>query len=103
MRYPAKRAASLPDGSALATLRLPFAEPARWTAQRKEEVVIAVHQGHLGLAEACRRHKISAMEFLEWEQRYEREGLAGLKAKARTKRPSDPLQSPAGPDALDVT
>ena len=76
-------------------LHLPFAEPARWTAHRKAEVVIAVRQGNLGLAEACRRYKISSMEFLEWEQRYERDGLDGLKAKARTKRSDDPPQPSA--------
>ena len=56
-----------------------FARPERWVPQRKEEVVSAVRRGLLSLDEACTRYALSLEEFLEWQQRIDRHGLAGLR------------------------
>ncbi len=62
---------------------LPPADPVRWVARRKAEVVAAVHNGMLSMREACQRYKLSAEEFLEWERHYKQGGLTGLKVNAR--------------------
>ncbi len=103
MRYPVERTASGSDGSAPSPPTLLFAKPVRWTAQRKAELIVAVRQGDLGQAEACKWYKISPEEFSRWKQRYEQNGLEGLKVFARTKRSNEPLQSPVRSDALAAT
>ncbi len=56
------------------------ADTFRWTIQRKAEVVRAVRNGLLGLDEACERYRLSAEEFLHWEQLIAAHGQRGLKA-----------------------
>ena len=58
---------------------LPSANTIRWTIRRKAEVVAAVRNGLLGLDEACERYRLSAEEFLNWEQLIAAHGLCGLK------------------------
>ena len=55
------------------------ADTFRWTIQRKAEVVRAVRNGLLGLDEACERYRLSAEEFLNWEQLMVVHGLRGLR------------------------
>ena len=86
MRYPVESTASGSNGSAPTPPTLPFAEPLRWTAQRKAELIVAVGQGDLGQAEACKCYKISPEEYSRWKQRYEQNGLEGLKVFARPRR-----------------
>ncbi len=69
----------------------------RWTIQRKAEVVRAVRNGLLGLDEACERYRLSAEEFLNWEQLIATHGLRGLKVTRlqeyrRSKREDNPVQ-----------
>jgi hypothetical protein len=54
----------------------------RWGARRKADVVDAVRRGHLGLNEACTRYALSLEEFLSWQERLQRSGLAGLKMRS---------------------
>ena len=69
----------------------------RWTIQRKAEVVRAVRNGLLGLDEACERYRLSAEEFLNWEQLIAAHGLRGLKVTRlqeyrQSKRKVNPVQ-----------
>ncbi len=57
---------------------LPSANTIRWTIWRKAEVVAAVRNGLLGLDEACERYRLSAEEFLNWEQLIAAHGPRGL-------------------------
>ncbi|WP_205032054.1 DUF1153 domain-containing protein [Hwanghaeella grinnelliae] len=51
----------------------------RWTSQYKQAVVLAVHGGFLTQAEACKRYRLTAEEFQDWEYALTRHGAAGLK------------------------
>ena len=59
---------------------LPSADTVRWTIRRKVEIVTAVHDGLLTLDEAYDRYRLSAEEFLHWEQLIAAQGSRGLKA-----------------------
>ena len=50
--------------------QLPPITTRRWVARRKAEVIAAVHAGMISALEACRRYRLSAEEFLEWERHY---------------------------------
>jgi transposase-like protein len=50
----------------------------RWTASRKELVVMAVRRGQITAAEACERFDLSADEFAAWDRRFRRHGRRGL-------------------------
>ncbi len=76
---------------------LPPANTIRWTIWRKAEVVAAVRNGLLGLDEACERYRLSAEEFLNWEQLIAAHGLHGLKVTRlqeyrQSKRKVNPVQ-----------
>ncbi len=47
---------------------------------RKAEVAASVRHGLIGLDEACERYRLSAEEFLNWEQVIAAHGLRGLRA-----------------------
>jgi transposase len=66
--------------------RLP-AGVANWSAERKAAVVIAVRAGTLGRSEACERYMLSEEELSQWEEAFNRDGLAGLLTKNRSRRP----------------
>ena len=57
-----------PTGKPLIVENLPPPHAKRWMIRRKAEVVAAVHNGLIGLDEACERYRLSAEEFLNWEQ-----------------------------------
>jgi len=76
-----------PTGDVMTPANLPPAKVTRWVPRRKAEVVIAVHNGLLSLAEAQARYAISAEEFLSWERDYASEGLRGLRASHRLPPP----------------
>jgi transposase len=65
--------------------RLPPAGVANWSAKRKAAVVIAVRAGTLGRSEACERYMLSEEELSQWEEAFNRDGLAGLLAKNRSR------------------
>jgi len=70
---------------------LPPPTTKRWLARRKAAVVAAVNGGVLSVSDACRRYGLSPEEFAEWERHYEAEGLNGLRAQARLRRPDYPM------------
>ena len=67
-----------PTGKSLTVESLPPPDTKRWVIRRKAEVVAAVHNGLIGLDEACERYRLSAEEFLNWEQLIAAHGLRGL-------------------------
>ena len=78
-----------PTGKPLTIESLPRPNTKRWVIRRKAEVVSAVRNGLIGLDEACERYRLSADEFLNWEQLIAAHGLRGL----RTTRTQEYRQS----------
>jgi Protein of unknown function (DUF1153) len=52
----------------------------RWTVRRKAEVVVAIAQGRITIAEAKERHGLSEEELAAWQRDYTAHGEAGLRA-----------------------
>ena len=72
----------------------------RWTASRKQQVLIAVDRGALTIEDAHRRYRLTAEEIEEWRRRLERHGPNGLKIKKlqeerRRDRAGTPLAPPS--------
>jgi hypothetical protein len=55
--------------------------PARWVANKKAAVVIAVRSGLLSATEACDRYLLSIDELTRWVAAFESEGRVGLHLK----------------------
>jgi len=72
-----------PDGQVLTPSNLPEPGRIRWVARRKAELIAAVGGGLLTMDDACRRYAISPEEFTDWERRYVRRGLGGLRVSVR--------------------
>ena len=68
------------DGSVLLVSDLPTKDNQRWVARHKANLVAAVRGGLITLEDACKRYKLSAEEFLEWESAFDRFGKNGLRA-----------------------
>ena len=68
------------NGDIITLADLPSPRTTRWVTRRKAEVVLAVHGGLLSLDDACRRYRLTAEEFLAWQQAIERHGLLGLRS-----------------------
>jgi hypothetical protein len=66
---------------------LPPAGWRRWSALNKAAVVIAVRSGRLGRVEAYDRYMLSDDELSGWEESFDRDGIAGLRAKRAEPRP----------------
>ena len=77
--------------SAVSLQALPPVTTKRWVAGRKAAVIAAVQGGVLTVSEACRRYGLSPEEFSEWERHYEAEGVKGLRAQTRPRRPDYPM------------
>jgi Protein of unknown function (DUF1153) len=73
------------DGGVLTAADLPPKNLKRWVARRKAEVVAAVEGGLLSEYEACARYNISREEFSAWLNAYDRDGIAGLRARANAR------------------
>jgi len=73
-----------PDGQILTPSSLPLPGKIRWVARRKAELVAAVGGGLFTMQEACQRYAISVEEFTEWERRYVKRGLRGLRVSVRS-------------------
>jgi hypothetical protein len=58
---------------------LPPPNTKRWVIRRKAEVVAAVRGGLLSLEKARSRYALTSEEFLSWQYRVDRYGLAGLR------------------------
>ena len=67
------------DGSPLLLSDLPGPNHKRWVVRHKANLVAAVRGGLISLEDACNRYKLSADEFLSWQQTFERFGLKGLR------------------------
>jgi Protein of unknown function (DUF1153) len=67
-------------------LFIPPAGLARWGARKKARVVIAVRSGILSRFEAYNRYMLSEEELSQWEEAFNRDGIAGLQTKIRSRR-----------------
>ena len=85
-----------PTGKPLTVESLPSPDTKRWVIRRKAEVVAAVRNGLIGQDDACERYRMSAEEFLNWEQLIAAHGLRGLQvSRLQEYRRSDRDNSPA--------
>ncbi len=85
-----------PTGMPLTVDNLPPASTTRWVISRKAEVVTAVHNGLIGMDEACERYRLSVEEFLNWQQLVESHGMRGLRVTRTQKyRQSEHEDNPA--------
>jgi len=50
----------------------------RWTARRKEEIIVGLEAGMITTAEAQKRHGLSDDELAAWRRDYATHGLPGL-------------------------
>jgi len=63
-------------------LALPPPDIKRWKFGRKAAVVTAVANNEMTFEEACRRYRLSAEEFLSWQQLFEAHGPGGLRVRS---------------------
>jgi hypothetical protein len=85
-----------PAGKPLTIESLPPPNTIRWVIRRKAEVVVAVRNGLIGLDDACETYRLSAEEFLNWEQLIAEHGLRGLRTtRTQEYRQSDRNDDPA--------
>lgn len=74
---------------------LPPRSTTRWVARRKAQVVVAVEDGRISLAEAMERYSLSLEEFQSWQRALDRNGVAGLRiAAAQERRKRGPSRPP---------
>ncbi|EIZ81360.1 hypothetical protein WSK_0067 [Novosphingobium sp. Rr 2-17] len=69
-----------PKDQARSHSTLPPANTSRWVVSRKAEVVAAIDEGLLTIAQACERYSLTLEELASWQRAVEREGIAGLRA-----------------------
>jgi hypothetical protein len=67
-------------------LFIPPAGLTRWGARKKARIVIAVRSGILSRFEAYNRYMLSEEELSQWEEAFNRDGIAGLQTKIRSRR-----------------
>src|SRR5260370_14036421 len=70
----------------LVNLLPPLGSRRRWGARAKAAVVVAVRSGALSLSEAHDRYQLSIEELSQWEEAFDRDGIAGLQAKVLSSR-----------------
>jgi hypothetical protein len=68
-----------PSGEQLTRADLPPPDLKRWVSRCKAEVVLAVQGGLMTIDEARERYRLSREEFVSWQHRLMRDGIAGLK------------------------
>jgi hypothetical protein len=68
-----------PSNSTISFADLPCPQTSRWVARRKAQVVYAVQEGVISLADACERYSLSVEEFLCWQRAIAKNGLDGLR------------------------
>ena len=69
-----------PLSNGLSKETLPPPNTSRWVVRRKAEVVAAIGNGILTIAEACKRYGLTLEELASWQRAVEREGMPGLRA-----------------------
>ena len=50
----------------------------RWTAQKKQQLVLESLRGNISVSELCRQQGISQSTFYEWKEQFLQGGLEGL-------------------------
>ena len=60
-------------------LDLPPSDTVRWSPYRKASVVRGVRSGAISLEEACQRYRLSAEEFLAWQEAIEAHRIGALR------------------------
>jgi len=55
-----------------------------WNAEDKLKVLQEVEEG-AKIVEVCRKYQVDPRMYYNWEERYEREGIEGLKDKRRSR------------------
>ncbi|WP_409020304.1 DUF1153 domain-containing protein [Brevundimonas vesicularis] len=68
-----------PTGTPLTLRDLPPADTNRWVIRRKAEVVAAVRGGLISLEDALERYRLTAEEFIAWQQAIDKWGMQGLR------------------------
>jgi len=68
-----------PTGTPLTLRDLPPANTDRWVIRRKAEVVAAVRGGLLSLEDALEKYRLTAEEFMAWQQASDKWGMQGLR------------------------
>ena len=68
-----------PDGSPLTIADLPAPGTKRWVIRRKAEVVAAVRGGLISLDDALAKYRLTAEEFIAWQQAIDKWGMQGLR------------------------
>ena len=68
-----------PDGSPLTIADLPPEGTQRWVIRRKAEVVAAVRGGLISLEDALAKYRLTAEEFIAWQQAIDKWGMQGLR------------------------
>ncbi len=68
-REPAFSAADLP----------PSDRGARWVVSRKKQILRALNEGFITLADVCRRYNLTGEEIEEWRRHFRQHGAAGLR------------------------
>lgn len=68
-----------PTGTPLTLRDLPAAETNRWVIRRKAEVVAAVRGGLISLEDALAKYRLTAEEFIAWQQAIDKWGMQGLR------------------------
>jgi hypothetical protein len=68
-----------PTGAPLTLSDLPPPETQRWVIRRKAEVVAAVRGGLISLEDALTKYRLTAEEFIAWQQAIDKWGMQGLR------------------------
>lgn len=68
-----------PTGTPLTLRDLPPGDTNRWVIRRKAEVVAAVRGGLISLEDALKRYRLTAEEFIAWQQAIDKWGMQGLR------------------------
>ena len=72
-------------GNVIAPYDLPPAHGARWTPQRKADLIAAILGGVITLDEAKARYALTTEELSEWRRGLAAAGVSGLKATKRVR------------------
>jgi len=71
------------------TVVLPPHDTARWVANRKAEIVMAIRDRAISRKHACERYRLSLEELASWEEAFEQHGIAGLRVASRQRPTAD--------------
>ncbi len=51
----------------------------KWSAEQKQQIVLAGLRNEMSVAELCRRHRVSDVMYYKWRKTFLDSGLEGLK------------------------